>query len=229
MPPAIAAAGVGAASGIAGSLIEASATRDATSAQIQANRESIAAQKEYADKALKFNAEQAAIARQDLAPLREAQTQAIGQLQGLSDPNNELYKQQRNVNTQQILAQLSAQGLLRSKNQTDLLTNLELGLNQQRAGIIQGLAGLGGLQASSQIAQNLGGLGAQTLTGLGQGIGSSFQNAGNIIGQGILGNSNAIRSGIASTNNAFQGYLSNVQSERNQENSLAQLKLLLGK
>jgi len=212
----------GAAIGSSGaqSAAEAQAAAMLKSAEIQraANRDSIQAQEKAAGKAESFLREQAGIARQDLAPLRAAQTQAIQQLQGLSQEGNPLEVRQRQAATQQIQRQLAAQGLLRSKNQVDLLSGLELGLAEQRTGVLSGLAGLGALQSQANIAQGLGQGLAQIQGGLGAGIGSSFQQlgaqlgqnqmqVGQIFGQNALAQAQALQGGLAGVNNSIQGIL----------------------
>lgn len=230
MPPlaiAAVASGSAAAAGIAGSIIQADAAKDAASAQLQGQRDAIAAQKEYSQKALDFYRDQAGIARQDLAPLRDAQTDSLGKLRGLTEIGNPMEEVQRKAATQQIQMQLAAQGLLRSKGQSDQLQNLELGLANQRVNILQGLSGLGGLQQSAGIAQDLGAMGANSLSSLGQAIGSSFQNMGAINAQNRMAQGQALAGGINSIGNAFQGFLGNWSALQAQDSNKAFLQDLL--
>lgn len=194
----------------AGGAIQAGGAKDAASAQLTANRESIAAQERMAEKAAGLLREQSAIAREDLAPFRAAQLGALNSIQSLTTPGSDLEIQQRKIGQEEILRNLSAQGLTRSKAQTDLLSNLELGLNQQRYDRLNQLAGLGAAQQSAQVSQNLGGGLAGIYGGLGQQVGQSIHQQGQIMGQNSLNQANLLAGGIQGIGNAFQGSLNNI-------------------
>lgn len=202
MPPL--AIGLGAAA-IGGSAISAGAAGSAADKQMAGSREAIAAQKDASEKASGYLKQYSSQARQDLQPLTNAQTGAVQGLMGLTDPNNPFYQQQRDVNTQAIQRQLAAQGLLRSRAQGDQLSTLELGLNQQRQGIMQGLASLGAIQQNSQIAQGLGQGLAGIQQGLGQQIGSAFQHQGQVQAQAGMQQANAWAGGLAGLGNVLTG------------------------
>ena len=209
---------IGGALAAAGSLgsaaIGADAAGGAADKATQAQREAIAAQKEQAARAEAFQREQAGIARADLQPFRDAQLGALGQLQGMADPNSAFATAQRDQATQAIQRQLAAQGLLRSKKQSDLLGNFELGLMNQRAGILQGIAGGGAAQQQAGISQSLGQGLAGNAVNLGNQIGSSFQNIGQIQAQGGMAQAQAIQGGLAGLNNAIQGTFSGVAAQQ---------------
>jgi AraC-like DNA-binding protein len=219
---------VGAGSSLAGSIIGGNAAGDAAAAGLQGTRESIAAQREQSDKAIKALQDQSSIARQDLEPFRQAQVSALGQLQAYADPNSAYFQTQRKQATEAIQRQLAAQGLLRSKNQVDLLSNLETGLQQNQLGVLGGIAGNGAAQSLAGLAQQLGVGSAGIYGGLGQQLGSSFQAGGQIAGQARLGQAQATVGGINGLNNAFQGTLGNFLAAQVQQGQLAQLKALLG-
>jgi hypothetical protein len=232
MPPlAIALGGsalLGAGTSVASSIIGADAAGNAANAQLQGTRESIAAQKEAAAKAEGFLREQSGIARQDLEPFRQSQLAALGQANALTDPNNPVYSAERSQMTQAVQRQLAAQGLLRSKKQVDLLGNLELGIEQQRIGQINALAGNGAAQAQAGISQNLGG-GLAGLQGqLGQQLGSSFQQLGQIQGQNALAQGQALSQGLVGVGNAIQGGVGSIIGYNNQQSQLALLQKYLG-
>lgn len=249
MPPIIIAAGIAATAatiGVAAKLKGDSDARDASdkasadsiAAEGSNTDKSIAAQREMTDKAAAALKEQADIARSELAPFRESQLNALNQLNGLGDINNPLYQQQRAVNTQAIQRQLAAQGLLRSKKQSDLLSNLELGLDQQRTGVLQGLAGTGAVQASAQVSQGLGSSLSGLYGNLGANIGSSFQNFGNNLAgiyqnmgntraQLAMANGQAIGGYASNLNNIVQGTYGNYLSQQQNAQQMALLQQLL--
>lgn len=212
-------AGVGT---FASSVIGANAQEEAAQQGLQGQREAIQAQKEAAARAEAFLREQAGIARQDLQPLRESQLNAVRGLEGLAQAGNPFEEQQRQRATEAIQRQLAAQGLLRSKNQVDLLSNLELDLAtqayNQRAGILSGLAGLGAVQGQAGISQNLGAGLAGIQGGLGQQLGSSFQNMATIQAGGTMGKAQAITGGLSGLNNLIQTGLGMYQT--NQRNKV---------
>ena len=163
-------------------------------AQKEAQQRAIAEYRAGTDRGVNAINQGFAQGRTDLAPLRDAQAYGVDQIRAqlgeVSDPNNPLYNQQRDVATQALQRQLAAQGLLRSKSQVDLLGNLELGLAQQRAQQRSQLAGyLGGLGAIERSA----GLSAQQglstgnlYAGLGNTLGGLESQYGNIYAQGQL-------------------------------------------
>jgi hypothetical protein len=206
-------AGVGS---IAGGLIAKGGAKDAADAAASAQREGIASQERLAREGLGVAREQNAWAQGQLAPFIQSQLSANRQLAAFADPNNSAYSEQRDFSTRQIQQQLAAQGLLRSRGQGDSLANLELGLNQQRLGVIQGLAGTGAAQNAAQLAQGYGGQAAQILGGAGQGIGSSLAQMGQTQMQGILGQTQAIGGIVGGLGNIVQGGIG----------SLTQLKML---
>lgn len=219
----VTAAAVAGAATIGAAAISSSAAGDAADAQLSAEEKARRSQERTAQQSEAFLREQSGIAREDLAPYRQAQAQALGQLQGFSDENNPIYQQQRQFQTQQIQQQLAAQGLLRSKNQTDLLQNLELGLSQQRLGVISGLSNLGAAQQSASISQNLGlGL-ANSQQALGAALGSSFARAGQAQAQGALGQGQAIGGGLVGLGNIAQGAYGNYQAQQQQDKLFALL------
>lgn len=204
--------GVAAIGSVAGAAIGADAAGDAANTQANATRDSIAAQERMANAAIAAQREQAAIARQDLQPFRDSQLRAVTGLEQLAQAGNPFEQAQRAKATQAIQANLAAQGLLRSKNQVDLLSGLETDLAaqayQQRAGILGGLAGTGAAQNAAGIATNLGAGIANTYGQLGAGVGSSLAQLGQQIGASQIARAQAIQGGFAGVNNAFQGGLS---------------------
>lgn len=227
------AGGLAAAGSIGGAAIGANAAGSATDKSVNAQREGMASQERLAREGMAYQERQAGQSNQllrdfygqaqtQLKPFQDAQLGALGQAVGLTDPNNPVYQQQRDVNTQAIQRQLAAQGLLRSKNQVDLLSNLELGLNQQRVGQINSLMGLGAVQQGAQNTMGLGGGLANIASQLGANVGSSFSqmganNANSLaqIGQtqaqGIMANANAWGGALSGLGNIAQGTIGNIQ------------------
>jgi hypothetical protein len=208
-------------------------------AQERMAREGIAFQKEQAGRSENLLREFAGKADAQLKPFQDAQLGALGQAVGLTDPNNPIYQQQRTANTQAIQRQLAAQGLLRSKNQVDLLSGLELGLNQQRGNQINSLLGLGSVQQGAANTQSLGGGLASIASNLGANVGSSFGNLGaananslasmgQAQAQGIMARGNALAQGISGFGNAIQGTIGNFQGIKQREQDMLFLKSLLG-
>lgn len=210
----------------------ADATRDGIRSNEALVREGIAAQKEAAANAQAYLEKQNAQARQDLEPFRQAQLGALSQIQGLATAGNPAEVAQRQYATQQIQQQLAAQGLLRSKNQSDLLGNLELGFAEQRNNLLGQLMGIGAVQQGSALASGLGqsvaglqgGLGAQlgssfgqlgqsTLGGMSQ-VGSIYGNAGMASGQAW---GNAVTGTASGLSNLYQGYKQNQINKQNQQ------------
>lgn len=197
--------GLGAIGSVAGGLIQGNAAGRASDAALVGQREAIAAQEKQAARAEAFMREQAGIARADLQPFRDSQLRAVGQLEGLADPNNQIYQQQRDQATQAVQRQLAAQGLLRSNRQTAGLSEIELGLALQRQQILGNLAGSGAGNAYAGVASNLGtNLGANAQT-LGTQLGTSFQNIGQINANRIGAQAGALTGAISGVNNALQG------------------------
>jgi hypothetical protein len=240
---------LGAGAAIGGALIGSKAAGDATDKSVAAQREALASQERLAREGMAYQERQAtrsdqllrdfnAQAQTQLKPFQDAQLSALGQAQALTDPNNPLYQQQRQIETQAIQRQLAAQGLLRSKNQVDLLSNLELGLGQQRANQINALASLGAVQQGAQNTMGLG-AGLASLAGnLGANVGQAFGNLGaanaqgiSAIGQanaqGIMGQANALAGGLTGVNNAIQGTAGNLLALNNQAGQMEWLKSLL--
>lgn len=180
--------GLAAAGSVAGGLAAKSGAKDAASEQLQATRESIAFQKEQADKAAAL-----------LEPFRQAQLGAVTQLQDLSKVGSPLELQQREAATQAIQRQLAGQGLLRSGGQSNALQTLELGLAEQRAGRLSQLAGLGSAQSQAGIYNNLG-----------SSVGQSILQQGQIRGQSAINQANATASIFQGIGNAAQGTLGNL-------------------
>lgn len=151
-----------------------SAQRDALAQQERLAREGMAYQERQANQSLDFQRQQYQDAQAQLRPYGDIQLQATKDLQGFTDPNNPIYQQQRQQMTQALQQQLAAQGLLRSREQVDNLGNIELGLNQQRLGVQQGLAGLGASQGLAGLAEQYGGNVANIRGNLGNQVGSQF-------------------------------------------------------
>lgn len=186
---ALIAGGLAAAGTVGGSLINSSAQGDATDAATKGEREAMAAQERMAregiayqerqaNQSLDFLKQQYQDAQGQLKPYGDIQLDATKQLAGFQDASNPIYQAQRERMTQAIQQQLAAQGLLRSGRQTESLTDLELGLNQQRLGVSQGLAGLGASQGLAGLSQSYGANVAGVQQGLGQTVGSSLSGLG---------------------------------------------------
>jgi len=213
---AIGIAGIGAAGSVAGGLINKSATDKATSAQVQAQREAMAFQEQQAKRAEEILKEQAAIARKDLEPFREVEISSLRDLRDLTDPNNALAVQERELATKHLQRQLAAQGLLRSRKQTRGLADIEMGLASQRAQRLGMLSNMGASQQAANISQNLGGGLASLYNNLGSQVGSGFQNMGNSVAQGHMAGAQATTGAISGVGNAISGL----------SGSLLQLKLM---
>ncbi len=187
--------GLAAAGSVAGGVIGANTTKKAGEQQASA-----------ADKSIDFQKQQFEQSRQDLEPFRQSQLLALQQQQQLTDPNSQVYEQQRGINTQAIQRQLASQGLLRSKSQVDLLSNLELGLNQQRLGVIGGIAGNGATEGIVGLRNNLS-----------QNVGSAFQNFGQNQAQTTLAGAQNTLGVLQGVNNSFQGGLGGLIQLNNQK------------
>lgn len=217
----IAAVGAGVAStaaGVASASAQGSAARRATDAQVQANRESIAFQREQLDRAEKLFQQN----REDLEPFRESQLLALQKLVENADPNSEFANTERQVATSAIQRQLASQGLLRSKRQVDLLSNLETGLNRNRLATLGGIAGNNATQSIAASRAQQAGL----ATGVGQNIGNTLSASGNATAQGILNSANATTNALATINSGVQGTLGNIVTANQNESLLKQLEAL---
>jgi hypothetical protein len=203
-------AGVGS---VGGALIGKGAAADATAAQI-------AGQREGADKSAALLKDFYGQSQAQLKPFMDAQLGALKQEQGFTDPNNPIYQQERTQMTNAIQRQLAAQGLLRSKNQTDLLTNMELGLNQQRMGTINSLANIGAVQQGAANTQGLG-------SSLASIYGGAAQNIGQAQAQGALASGQAIGGMFTGLGNAVQGAYGNYLAGNRWDQQMGLLKGLL--
>ena len=210
-------AGVGALGSVAGAAIQSGAAGEAQKAQTAASERAIQAQREQQAQALQFLEQQ----RTDLQPFREAALGATQELQGLSDPNSLIFQAQRERGTEQIQRQLAAQGLLRSTAQGDQLSNLEVGIDQNRAQILQALSGNG---APGQFA-GVAGQQAGAAAGFGQQLGASFNQQGQIAAQGALNQGKIASGGLSQVGNIFQATLDSQNKMKQRE---AYLKLLGG-
>lgn len=243
------AAGIAAVATVGGAAIASGASKDAASKQLTAQekamllqeklaRESIEAQQGYGQKAIDAFTNAYNQSRQDLQPFVQSQLAALGQANQLTDPNNPAYQAQRQQMTQQIQRQLAAQGLLRSKNQVDLLSNLELGIEQQRIQQINALAGTGAAQQGAQMGQQFGAGLAGAYQGMGQQVGSTLSglagaqsqgitNIGNIMGQQAI-QQGQIWGGVATgIGNIAQGTYGNYITQQNQAKQMQLLQGLL--
>lgn len=203
----IGAGALGAGGAVAGGLAAKSGAKDAAEAQLIANRESIAFQKEQADRAAAL-----------LEPFRQAQLRAVGNLESLSKVGSPLEVQQREAATQAIQRQLASQGLLRSGGQGNALQTLELGLAEQRAGRLSQLAGLGGAQGQAGI-----------YSGLGQQVGQGLAQQGQINAQNSMMQAQGLSSIFSGVNNSIQGTLGNLLANQRYQEQMALLKGLTGK
>lgn len=198
-------AGIGAAGSIGGAAIQAGAAGAARDAQTQALEQ----QRIQQQQALQFLQQQ----REDLQPFRQAALDATQELQGLADPNSSLAQAQRSRGTEAVQRQLAAQGLLRSTAQGDQLSNLEVGLEQNRAQILQALAGSGAGQAFANV-------GAQQAALAGQ-FGQGEIAQGNVIAQGLL-NQGRIGAGLTGQlTNVGSNLLDQANAERIRKENLA--------
>lgn len=211
---------------VAGAAINSSAQDDAANAAAQGQKEALASQERLAREGIAYQERQAstsldflkqqyADAQKQLQPYGDIQLDATKQLAGFQDANNPIYQAQRDRMTQAIQQQLAAQGLLRSGRQTESLTDLELGLNQQRLGVSQGLAGLGASQGLAGLSQQYGANVAGVQNGLGQSVGSSLSGIGGAQAQSATNlaqlNAQRIQAGAQNTSSLISG-LTNIGS-----------------
>lgn len=202
---------------VASGAIASSSASDAEQAQIRAQREAITAQRAESERARQFIREGVTQAREDIQPFREAQLGALQQLQGIADPQGELAQAERGQATQAIQRQLSAQGLLRSRRQVDLLSNLELGLLRRRSDILGGLAGSGAAQQQAQLSAGQGAGLAGITQQFGAQIGSAFQNIGQAQAAGIAGRGQALSGTITGLGNIFGGVGESLFAQQQQQ------------
>jgi hypothetical protein len=218
-----------AAGSVAGGAMQKGAANDAASASLQGQREALAFQKEQAARQEELFKQYTDQARADLAPLRDAQLGAVSQLQGFADASNPIYQAERDQSTQAIQRQLASQGLLRSKKQSDLLSNLELGLTQQRQSVLGGLAGLGAVESTANLSSGLGSALAGVSGNLSNQVGSGLQQLGQTLAQNNMaqgqinagmfqGVTGALGQGLGSFGNMLQN-----------QQQMAFLQKLLGK
>lgn len=218
--------GVAAAATVASTEIQANAAEDAANSQLDAQGRAIAAQGDYASMAAAEYRRQYDTARSDLEPFRQAQLGALKQSQGLTDINNPYYQEQRDVNTTAIQRQLAAQGLLRSKKQSDLLTNLELGLNQQRTQQVNSLSQIGAVQQGANLALGYGSQIGQLYSQTGNQLGSSLSQIGQINGQAAIARGQAasgLVTGLANVGQSAAGNYLGYQQRQEQNAQLSQL------
>lgn len=208
--------------------------RDAMAQQERLARESIAYQERQSGAQMDFLRQQYNDARTQLQPYNDIQMRATKGLEAFSDPNNPIYGQQRQQMTQNIQQQLAAQGLLRSREQVDDLGQIELGLNQQRLGVQQGLAGLGAAQGLAGLAQDYGAQGGAAIGNLGQQVGSALGNLGSQNAQGIqslsqlnaqrqLAQGQGTQGMISGLTNVFGNTLGGINSQNQNQMMLALL------
>jgi len=134
---------------------------------------------------------------------------ATQELQGLADPNSQFFSQQRDRSQEAVRRQLAAQGLLRSTAQGDQLSNIEVGLEQNRAQILSSLAGNGASQAFAQTSGNMANAANQ--------FGQNEAAQGNVLAQGFL-NQGQIGSNLATQfTNIGGGILDQMNAERLRE------------
>lgn len=253
---AIIGAGVAAAGGaVGGAAIGAGAAGDAADAQLQAARESIAFQKEYADKgfdvfsreaerARTFLRENYALAQKTLAPLQKLGLKNLQMASGFADPNSQWSQMERDVHARNLERNLAARGLTASGTEIAGLGDFEIGLARERRNIALGLAGVGAntLQTMAGLQTNLGQGLAATSTNLGQTGASLYGNAGAGIGQTLqsgaaaygnaqIAGANALSQGIIGVGNAFQAGLAGLGQygafQQNQAMNQQQLNSIL--
>lgn len=240
-------AAIGGVSSYFGGKQQADATRDSANIQLQAAREAIAAQKQYATKAFdvfksessaarNFLTQQNRIADQRSKPLYEFGLNSLKQAQSFTDPNSALSQQERDVFGRTLAANLSARGLTGSGTEIAGLSNFEVGLAEQRRNLALNLAGVGAGavqnyanqatnygQGLAGISQNLAGSGANIFGNLGQNIGSTLQNYGNQASALNLAAGQARAQGLIGVGNAFQtGLLGLSQYSQSQNAQAAQ-------
>lgn len=237
---AIGAGVLGAGSSIFGGKQQRKAANAAAKAQLQATREALAQQKELAEKgfqvyetqanrATDFLRQQNALARNELAPIREVGLQNLERLSALTDPNSAETQQARALAQKQIAQNLSARGLTASGEELGQLGNLEAKLESVRRNTIRGLAGQGvsAAQGIAGLQTNLG----QNLAQLSQGLGSGALNLYGNLGSNqantlISGATNANQLRMAGANAATQGLLGAGNAAQGTAQNLIMLKYL---
>lgn len=237
------AAVVGAGVSYANSRSQSGAAKNAAEAQLQATRESIAAQREQANKAFdiyrnearksrndltKYNAQ----ARADLEPLRQMGLENLRTAQGFTDPNSALANQERAAFGRTLQNNLSARGLTGSSTELSGLTDFEMQLARERRNLALNLAGAGAnsIQSMSQlssglgqglagISQGVGQAGSSIFGSLGGNLGSTFSQAGANQGNLMIAQAQANAQGLAGINNAFQTGLGGILQYNQQQNA----------
>jgi hypothetical protein len=171
-----------AAAGIGAAVISSNAASSAADKQAQGLREQLA-----------FQERENRRAEELLRPFRGIQLEAATRLRGLAEAGNPEEMAEREYITKAIQRKLAAQGLLRSSKQGAGLAELEVGLAQRRANILQALSGAGGGavgQAAAQISSG-GAAGGQVLGQIGSTLG-----AGTIAGNPATGINNAVQGAL---------------------------------
>lgn len=216
---------------------QAGATRSAAEMQLQAARESIAAQQKYADKGFDIYRSENALARKDLEPFRKVGLESLKIAQGFTDPNSPLAQQERDAFGSTLTNTLSARGLTASGTEISGLSDFELGLARERRNLALGLAGQGAntLESLSALHTGLGSTGASIYGNLGSGIGQSLLASGNNQANLLLAGNQASTQGFIGASNAFQtgllglGQLSqNRSAQANQNAQFSQIMSLYG-
>lgn len=207
---------------------QADAAETAARLQLQATRDSIAAQTKAASQgykvfskeaanARKYLTQQSNLARKDLLPLRDIGLQSLQTAQSYLDPNNPIYQQEQNAFSKTLAQNLSARGLTGSGAEIAGLSDFVLGQGQQRRSLALGLAGQGantlntlsGLrtqlgQGLAGISSNMGQSGLSLYGNLGQGIGSTLSQGGANLAQLQIAQGNAQAQSLAAYNNSLQ-------------------------
>jgi hypothetical protein len=198
---------VGGGAALGSAAIGAIGAGNAASAQERATRDSLKMQQRMAREGMAYAERQAELSRKELAPFRELQLRALGQVSELSDPNSALARAERSRATEAVQRQLAAQGLLRSRAQGDSLANMELGFASENFNRQNALAGIGAAQGIAAGYQGLGQQGLSSYSNLGQSIGQTIQAGGAGQAQAYMAGANAIQGGFQIANNSFQSIL----------------------
>ena len=199
-------AGIGAVASIFSGGQQRRASQAAVEAQLQGTRESIAAQREAADRAFGIFTEQSQAARDQLQPLVDLGVRNIQRAEDFLDPNSELSQQERSVFQRNLANTLSARGLTASGTELAGLAEFDVGLGGQRRNLALNLASLGSgaIQQGAGITQGVGQAGMNIFSNLGQGTAQAFQAGGAAQAQGALQQGQINAQTIAGLNNAFQ-------------------------
>ena len=153
---------------------------------------------------------------------REIGLSALRTMQESLDPSSSFFQNERKVATDAVSKRLASQGLLRSGRQSQLLTDIELGLARERFNRASLLAGQTpdtasslsnlDLQLGTALAQgsfNLGNQVSSIFSNLGANQGSALQAGSANIGQLNLAGAQAQAQGITGLANLFNSGLSN--------------------